>query len=80
MTGKEKYEALVGECSDGHDMLLSLEMAAKLVGISGWRLRRLVKAGKIPLADKFGDIRRVRLSAVLAAILPTATEVEVSHG
>ena len=48
--------------------LLTIQNAAKVLGIHVWALRRAVKAGTIPAYAPFNGRKLVRLSEVVAAI------------
>lgn len=50
------------------ERLLTLQQAAKELGIHTWALRRAVKSGAIPAYQPFNGRKLVRLSEVVAAI------------
>jgi excisionase family DNA binding protein len=52
----------------GVEPLLTVQYAAKALGIHVWALRRAVKAGTIPAYAPFNGRKLVRLSEVIAYI------------
>lgn len=48
--------------------LLTIQQAAKELGIHTWALRRAINAGSIPAYRPFNGRKLVRLSEVIAAI------------
>lgn len=50
------------------ERLLTIQQAAKELGVYVWALRRAVKAGTIPAYQPFNRRKLVRLSEVVAAI------------
>lgn len=53
--------------------LLTLQQAAKKLGVHAWALRRAVKSGTIPAYQPFNGRKLVRLSEVVAAINASKT-------
>lgn len=52
----------------GVEPFLTLQQAAKELGVHVWALRRAVKSGAIPAYQPFNGRKLVRLSEVVAAI------------
>lgn len=52
----------------GIERLLTVQQAAKELGVHTWALRRAVKSGTIPAYQPFNGRKLVRLSEVVAAI------------
>lgn len=52
----------------GIERLLTIQQAAKELGVHTWALRRAVKSGAVPAYQPFNSRRLVRLSEVAAAI------------
>lgn len=52
----------------GVEPFLTLQQAAKQLGVHTWALRRAVKSGAIPAYAPFNRRKLVRLSEVVAAI------------
>ena len=52
----------------GLERLLTIQEAAKALGVHPWALRRAVKSGTIPAYAPFNGRKLVRLSEVVAAI------------
>lgn len=52
----------------GVEPLLTLQHAAKELGVHAWALRRAVKSGAIPAYQPFNGRKLVRLSEVVSAI------------
>lgn len=57
----------------GVEPFLTLQQAAKELGVHPWALRRAVKSGTIPAYQPFNGRRLVRLTEVVAAI--TASKI-----
>lgn len=57
----------------GVERFLTLQQAAKELGVHSWALRRAVKSGNIPAYRPFNGRKLVRLSEVVAAI--TASKI-----
>lgn len=57
-------------CEDfsGIEPLLTIQKAAKALGVHVWALRRAIKGGTIPAYAPFNSRKLVRLSEVAAAI------------
>lgn len=54
--------------TDPIEPLLTLQQAAKELGVHAWALRRAVKSGNVPAYQPFNGRKLVRLSEVVAAI------------
>jgi len=65
------------EKSGCFEQLLTIQEAAKALGVHPWALRRAVKSGTIPAYAPFNGRKLVRLSEVVAAI--DASKVVGSH-
>ncbi|MBN9673455.1 helix-turn-helix domain-containing protein [Roseibium aggregatum] len=52
----------------GVESLLTIQQAAKALGVHTWALRRAVNTGSIPAYAPFNGRKLVRLSEVIAAI------------
>lgn len=59
------------------ERLLTIQHAAKELGVHTWALRRAVKSGVIPAYQPFNGRKLVRLSEVVAAI--NASKVGGEH-
>ena len=57
----------------GVEPFLTLQQAAKELGVHVWALRRAVKSGAIPAYQPFNGRKLVRLSEVVAAINASKT-------
>jgi excisionase family DNA binding protein len=57
----------------GVEPFLTLQQAAKELGVHIWALRRAVKSGAIPAYQPFNGRKLVRLSEVVAAINASKT-------
>lgn len=57
----------------GVEPFLTLQQAAKQLGVHVWALRRAVKSGTIPAYQPFNGRKLVRLSEVVAAINASKT-------
>lgn len=62
----------------GIEPFLTLQQAAKELGVHTWALRRAVKSGAIPAYQPFNGRKLVRLSEIVAAI--NASKVGAEHG
>ncbi|MGS4991020.1 helix-turn-helix domain-containing protein [Roseibium sp. RP-7] len=52
----------------GVEALLTIQQAAKALGVHTWALRRAVNSGTIPAYAPFNGRKLVRLSEVIAAV------------